>query len=100
MKPRLWIVAALLAISLGLVYGRFLSVPLIYDDNPSIVENKSIVTLWPVIGTQGRSGPLNPPPDLPTSGRPLVNLSLAINYAFGGLNPTGYHAVNLVIHFL
>ena len=33
-------------------------------------------------------------------GRPLVNLTLAINYAWGGLNPVGYHVVNLVIHLL
>ena len=30
--------------------------------------------------------------------RPLLRLSLALNYAAGGLNPIGYHAVNLVIH--
>jgi tetratricopeptide (TPR) repeat protein len=43
---------------------------------------------------------MNPPPQLPTSARPLVNLSFAINYQLGGLNPIGYHAVNVAIHFL
>jgi tetratricopeptide (TPR) repeat protein len=100
MNPRPWIVAVVLAISIGAVYGRVLNVPFIYDDGPSIVENKSITSLRPLIGAQGRFGPLNPAPDLPTSGRPLVNLSFAINYAFGGLNPFGYHAVNVAIHFL
>ena len=33
-------------------------------------------------------------------GRPLVNLSLALNYRAGGLSVTGYHVVNLVIHLL
>ncbi|HXA79862.1 MAG TPA: tetratricopeptide repeat protein [Opitutaceae bacterium] len=34
------------------------------------------------------------------AGRPIVNLSLAVNYAFGGLDPWGYHALNLAIHML
>ena len=33
-------------------------------------------------------------------GRPVLNLSLAINYALGGLNVEGYHVVNLAIHIL
>jgi Flp pilus assembly protein TadD/uncharacterized membrane protein len=33
-------------------------------------------------------------------GRPLVNLSLAINYAFGGVRVWGYHALNLTLHIL
>ena len=32
--------------------------------------------------------------------RPVVQLSLALNYAFGGLRVWGYHAVNLTIHLL
>lgn len=47
-----------------------------------------------------RPGPLNPIPDLPTSGRPLVNLTFAMNFYFGKLNPVGYHVVNMVLHFL
>ena len=43
---------------------------------------------------------MNPPPNIPTAARPLVNLSFAINYQFGQLNPVGYHIVNAVIHFL
>ena len=32
--------------------------------------------------------------------RPLVQFSLAMNYAFGGPNVSGYHAVNVAIHIL
>jgi tetratricopeptide (TPR) repeat protein len=32
--------------------------------------------------------------------RPLVNLSLAVNYHFGQLNPRGYHVFNVAIHML
>ena len=34
------------------------------------------------------------------SSRPVVQLSLAFNYALGGLNVWGYHAFNFVIHVL
>jgi len=32
--------------------------------------------------------------------RPLTNLSFALNYAAGGLNPWGYHLINLLLHAL
>jgi Flp pilus assembly protein TadD len=38
--------------------------------------------------------------EVPTAGRPLVNVSQAINYAAGGMEPRGYHIVNLGIHLL
>ena len=34
------------------------------------------------------------------AGRPLVNLSLAVNYAISGTNVWSYHALNLVVHIL
>jgi Flp pilus assembly protein TadD len=43
---------------------------------------------------------LNPPPQFCTSGRPLPNLSLAVNYHFGGLDPIGYHVFNIIVHLL
>ncbi|HTQ37792.1 MAG TPA: hypothetical protein VMJ32_02120, partial [Pirellulales bacterium] len=82
------------------VYGRAMGSPLVFDDAPSVEQNPSLVRLWPLLGAGGQPGPLNPPKDLPTSGRPLVNLSLALNYHFGGLNPAGYHAFNLAVHLL
>jgi tetratricopeptide (TPR) repeat protein len=33
-------------------------------------------------------------------GRPLANLSFALNHLQGGLDPAGYHWVNLIIHLL
>ena len=38
------------------------------------------------------------PPGSGASGRPLVALSLALNYAADGLNPRGYHLVNVLVH--
>lgn len=34
------------------------------------------------------------------AGRPVVNVSLALNYALGGLDPFGYHAFNLGVHLI
>jgi tetratricopeptide (TPR) repeat protein len=68
--------------------------PCIFDDILSITENLTIRHLWPI-------GPvLSPPPETTVAGRPLLNLTLAVNYAIGSLNVRGYHAVNLAIHLL
>lgn len=70
-------------------YSNTLGVPLLLDDAAAITENPSVRHL---------SDALLPPPGLPTSGRPLLNASFALNYALGGLSVTGYHALNLLIH--
>jgi Flp pilus assembly protein TadD len=98
--PPPWLVAAMLAIAIGTVYGPALNVPLIFDDVDTITRNESITTIRPLFGTKDKPGPLNPPPNIPTAARPLVNLSFAMNFKFSQLNPTGYHATNAIIHFL
>ncbi len=97
---RPWVVAIILGVAIAAVYCQALNAPFLFDDQISITENPSIQSLWPPIGTEDQPGPLNPPLDLPTSGRPLVNLTFAINYLIGGFNPLGYHVVNVAIHFL
>ncbi len=89
----------ILLILIGAIYGPSVNVPFIFDDIGAIVQNESIASVWPLVGL-GKPGPLNPPAETPTSARPLVNLSFAINRAYGGTNPAGYHAVNIVIHCL
>ena len=75
-------------------YANSFSVPFLYDDISSILENPSIRHLWPL-------GPvLAPPPEVTSTGRPLVNFSLAANYALGGTTVWGYHLFNLAIHLL
>jgi tetratricopeptide (TPR) repeat protein len=77
------------------VYWESFSVPFIFDDGPAISINPTIRHLWPLWG------PLSPPVDgSGVTGRPLVNLSLAINYAFGGTSVRGYHLLNLSFHML
>src|SRR6476659_3666368 len=99
-RPRPWLAATVLAVAIGVVYGRALDVPFIFDDIAAITKNRSITSLWPLVGTAAHRGPLNPPPQTPVAARPLVNLSFALNYVFNGLSPTAFHAVNVAIHFL
>ena len=79
-----------------LVYLNAFSVPFLFDDQESVVENPTIRRLWPVWA------PLAPPraAALTVSGRPVVNLTLALNYAVSGTGVVSYHAVNLLIHLL
>ena len=92
-------VVFLLALLLWGIYGRTMSSPLVFDDRTSVIENSSIMKLWPLVGDR-MPGPLNPPAGIPTSGRPLVNLTLALNYHYGALSPWGYRCFNLVVHLL
>ena len=95
-----WVACGLLAAVICAVYGRSLEAPFIFDDNPSIVRNPSIKQLFPLFGGRPGTTPLSAPKGYPTAGRPLVNLTLAVNYAIGGFNPVGYHLFNLVVHIL
>ncbi len=85
--------AELLVLLVFLAYSNSFHVPFILDDKTSITENATIWHLWP---------PGNlffPPHDGETvGGRPVLNISLALNYAVGGTSPGGYHLVNLLIH--
>ncbi len=75
-------------------YANSFSVPFLLDDTVSLVENPSLRHLWPL------SDVLSPPEDTGVGGRPLANLSFALNYAAGGIAVRGYHLVNLGIHLL
>ena len=93
-----WWSAALLAIVVTAIYGRAIDAPFIFDDFNSIQTNETIVTIWPLWSADGPLGPLNTPHSAPTTARPLVNLSFALNYWFGKLDPTGYRCVNILLH--
>jgi len=85
--------AGLLVLAAVAVYQHSFAGVFLYDDIDAIVENPTIRQLWPI-------WPVFSPPQggETVGGRPLLNLSLAINYALDGLNVRGYHAVNLAIH--
>jgi protein O-mannosyl-transferase len=65
----------------------------LFDDFASIHQNATIRELWPPWAA------LNPPGrGESVAGRPLANLTLAVNYAVGGLDVRGYHVVNVLLH--
>lgn len=82
---------AVLAVAALVAYSRTFSVPLVFDDYPSIVYNPTLrhflSAFWPPSGTT-------------VGGRPVVNLTLAANFAVSGTEVGSYHAVNLAIHIL
>jgi protein O-mannosyl-transferase len=88
-------VAAAIVVGCALAYSNTFGVPFIFDDETSIRDNPTIVQLWPLWGV------LSPPNTAtPVDGRPVLNLSFALNYAVGGFKLWGYHLVNLSIHIL
>lgn len=88
--------AVILVLAALAAYHNSFSGPYIFDDMASIHDNPSILHLWPLENV------LRPAHDQgeTVGGRPLVNLSLALNYAIDGYKVRGYHAVNLLIHIL
>ncbi len=86
----------MLALAALAAYANSFRAPFLYDDEPSILDNPTIRLLWPL------TGPLTPPNEggPAVSGRPLVNLSLAVNYAISGTRPWSYHVFNLAFHII
>ena len=88
--------AALIALAAGIVYFNSFQGKLLFDDQIWIVDNPYVHRLWPVwpiiFPAKAAAGQIG--------GRPLVSLTLALNYWAGGTDPRGYHAVNLAIHIL
>ncbi len=85
--------AALAIIALVLIaYANSFPGTFFFDDSDAILMNESIRDLgaWRKV--------LWPPVQAGIGGRPFANLTFALNYAFGGYDPAGYHAVNLGIH--
>jgi tetratricopeptide (TPR) repeat protein len=80
-----WFEAAIVLFG-AVAYSNSLHVPFLFDDRFHIVENIRIRQLWP------------PWPYLLHSSRPVVYLSVALNYAIGGLDPLGYHLFNAAVH--
>ena len=91
-----WLAIAILVTAALAAYSNSLHGEFILDDKTDIVGSNSISRLWPpwkvfVVRSEGHTA---------LHSRPVVNLSLAINYAIAGYEPFGYHLTNLAIHVL
>ncbi len=93
MNRRFFVCLSIVALGVA-AYANSLEGPFLYDDHDAIVRNMSIRNLWPP--WRAAWGPRTSP----MAGRPVVNLSLAFNYAIGGLDPRGYRVFNLVVHLV
>ncbi|MGO9527949.1 MAG: tetratricopeptide repeat protein [Verrucomicrobiia bacterium] len=93
MKLRQFIPVLVIAAGI-LAYHNSFTGPFIFDDVHWIPENPVIRHLWPIWDV------LSPSSSALINARPAVNFSLAVNYALGGYNVWGYHALNLAIHIL
>jgi tetratricopeptide (TPR) repeat protein len=86
--------APLIAMAGFFAYHNSLRGAFVFDDLNAILGNATIRTLWPPWT------PLSPPAHTVLTGRPLANLSLAVNYAWGRFDVGSYHLFNLAIHVL
>lgn len=80
---------SIIAVMILITYSNTFDGKFHFDDNPSIVDNFSIkqVTADNIIG-------------ILKGVRPVVYLSLMLNYKLGGLNVVGYHIFNIGIHII
>jgi tetratricopeptide (TPR) repeat protein len=75
------------------LYAPGLRAPFVFDDQSAISSNPTLRSWWPIwtplVPPGGASGVV---------GRPLVNLSLALNHAISGDAPWSYHLTNALLH--
>jgi tetratricopeptide (TPR) repeat protein len=88
--------AGMIAAATIAAYSNCFSGVFVLDDDASILQNATLrhlgdlrAVLTPLSGG-----------GLTVDGRPILNLSFAINYAISGTAVWSYHAVNLLIHVL
>jgi tetratricopeptide (TPR) repeat protein len=87
---RLWHLALIVVAVVG-VYANSLPHPFLLDDLDTIETNTNIRQVRTMFEHEKGS---------PLTGRPLVAVTFAANYAFGGTDPAAWRAVNLGIHLL
>ena len=87
--PSRYIAFGLMVVVALIAYSNIFSYPFQFDDLYHIIQKSKLhsfryfdhLSLWTNINT-----------------RPIPMFTLAVNYAMGGTNVTGYHILNLIIH--
>ncbi len=82
------IFAVLMTLALVAAYHGVFHDPYIFDDFPAIARNGTLHSL---------AAAIHPPQNTTVSGRPLINLSFALNRALTGDSLPAYHLTNLAI---
>lgn len=82
-----------LALAAFAAYANSFQAAFVFDDRASVLDNPTIRSLGQALFPPGGTG-------VTVAGRPILNLSFALNYAISGLDGWSYHALNLVIHVL
>jgi tetratricopeptide (TPR) repeat protein len=80
-----WVPYALVLATGAVLYANSFSIPFLFDDHFEIVNNEEIREL-------------DSPAAYLTRPRGVNDLTLALNYRWGGLEVWGYHFVNVAIH--
>ena len=95
-RGAVWLAVACLVGAILAAYHNSFSGPFVFDDGPAVLGNPTIRHL------SALGSVLSPPREggQTVGGRPVVNLSLAVNYALGGAGVRGYHVFNLIVHLL
>jgi tetratricopeptide (TPR) repeat protein len=88
--PPLHVLLCVVAVVTVAAHAGAIRGPFVFDDIFEIESNPQIRTLWPPWRA------MTSPGGYPA--RPLAYLSFALNYAAHGLEPLGWHAVNIAIH--
>ncbi len=89
-----WLAPLLLVAAIFTAYANGLGGPFVYDDLPSIVNNPTLRA-----GTPLRDVLLPPNAGGATvAGRPVLNVSFALNHAISGDAVWSYHLFNVAIH--
>src|SRR4030095_4111423 len=82
----------LLVAAVVLAYGNSLSAPFHFDDFAPL-ENEMVRQSLPQVTP-------TPQLDVQVAGRPIVRASFALNYAWSGVDATGYHVFTIGVHIV
>lgn len=92
---RRWLPGLILVAAGWLVYANSFNQTLVLDDLPAIRKNAGIRTLWPL------SAALNPPPGpISFCTRPILNLTMAWDFAHARGSLDSFRRTNLLLHIL
>jgi Flp pilus assembly protein TadD len=74
-------------VAVTIAYASSFGGAFVFDDYPHIVDAPHLVTFSPWL-------------EITRTSRPLVGVTLVVNYALGRLDVFGYHLLNLIVHLL